>query len=108
MQTISIGSKERPVRYNFNALIEFEELTGVDLSSNQDASLFTKPKNLRALAFCGLKHGAKAEKQTVDFTIDDVGEWLDANSISSFFQAYINDSSTGESAEPSEGGEPKK
>ena len=108
MQTVNIGNKERPVRYNFNAIIEFEEITGVDLSSNSDATLFTKPKNLRALAFCGLKHGAKSEKQEVDFTLEDVGGWLDAGSMASFFQVYVKDNSTGEHAETAEGEEPKK
>lgn len=108
MQTVNIGGQERPVRYNFNAIIEFEELTGVDLSSNSDATLFTKPKNLRALAFCGLKHGAKSEKKEVEFTLEDVGGWLDAGSMASFFQVYVKDNSTDGQSESAEGGEAKK
>lgn len=108
IKTIDIGGKARPVKYNLNALIEFDELTGLDLTSGVDAKDFSKPKSMRALAFCGLKHGAKTEKQEVDFTIEDVGEWLGLGdgTMEKFFQAFQGDSAS--KAEPVEDTDAKK
>lgn len=100
---INIGGKDRPVKYNFNAIIEFEELTGIDLAANDDKQMFTKPKFMRALAFVGLKHGAKVEKQEIDFTIDDVGDWLDYNILIKFLDAYVKDNNVGGKQEEPEG-----
>lgn len=103
IKTINIGGKDRPVKYNLNALIEFDELTGLDLTSGVDAKDFSKPKSMRALSFVGLKHGAKAEKQEVDFTIDDVGEWLGFGdgTMEQFFKAFQGQSASNvEQTEP--------
>lgn len=105
---INIGGKERHVEYNFNAIIEFEELTGIDLTSNNDKQLFTKVKNIRALAFCGLKHGALVKKEPVDFTLEDVGAWLNYSNMSDILNGYVKDSSTGEDSTGEPQGEAKK
>lgn len=92
--TIKIGGKDRPVKYNLNAVIEFEELTGIDITKGSED--FARIKNMRALAFCGLKHGAKTEKVEIDFTIDDVGDWLGFGdgTIESFLNAFRGQSTT--------------
>lgn len=87
---INLGGKSRPVAYTINALIEFEEITGLDLiGSREDAAKLVRLKNIRALAFVGLKHGVKEP----DFTIEDVGNWISFNdgSIGEIMKAYRKD-----------------
>ena len=99
---IKLGGKTRPISYTINALIEFEELTGIDMvgGTREDRAKLTKLKNVRALAFAGLKHGAKAEGKEVDFTVEDVGDWISFNdgSVEQIMNAYRKDQpeSTGE------------
>lgn len=73
---IDIGGEKRPVRYSVNALIEFEDLTGLNILSAGSVIDFRELKTLRALAFVGLKHGARAEKKQFDIVLEDVGDWL--------------------------------
>ena len=75
MDYIKIDNKQRPVCFGWNALAEFEELTGKDLVE------FAGIKNLSAgntikLIYVGLSHGAKKENESVNFTIENVGDWM--------------------------------
>ena len=110
MKSIKIGGEDRPVKYNINSLIEFEELTGLEIiQAELDPKLFAKLKNMRALAFCGLKHGfIETSKETLPFTIEDVGKWIGFGdgSMDKFFKAFNNDSSS--EIENSEEGEAGK
>lgn len=89
---IELGGKKRPVAFTVNALIEFEGLIGSDF--NGLGAEIMKLKNLRALTFVGLKHGAKAEGQAVDFTLEDVGDWLNLTngSTTAIIDAFMNHS----------------
>lgn len=109
-KTVKLGGKDRPVVYNLNAIIEFDELTGIDLSAGTDVGLLTKPKNIRALAYCGLKHGAISEKIEVEFTIEDVGNWIGFGdgTVNELFKIFNNQSEVETKTEPEEGAEPKK
>jgi hypothetical protein len=105
MKEIKIGGVSRPVKYNINALIEFEELTGVELIGGIDPKALTRLKNMRALAFVGLKHGfMETSKEALPFTIEDVGKWIGFGdgSMDDFFTAFNNDSSTDKTEEVSE------
>jgi ABC-type thiamine transport system substrate-binding protein len=97
MKEIEIGGQKRPVKYNINALIEFEELTGIDVVAGLDAKALAKIKNMRALAFVGLKHGhLENSKEPFPFSIDDVGKWIGFGdgSMNSFYSAFNSDSSS--------------
>ncbi len=98
---INIGGKQRPVKYTVNALLEFEELTGIQILGSVDPTEFGRLKNMRALAFVGLKHGAKAEQKEIDFKIEDVGDWIGFNdgSMGQFLSAFQD--STKSEKEPS-------
>jgi hypothetical protein len=110
MHTVNIGGKERVVKFDLNAIIELEELTGVDITNKETHKDFTKVKTLRALAFVGLKWGAKSEKQEVDFTIEDVGGWLTVGDEKSlkFFEIFNRQGDSGEPKAEGEAGEAKK
>lgn len=79
MNVITIGGKNRPVHFGINALAEFNKATGTDfewifqIAQNPLSIDFDQ---LRWLVFVGLKHGAAENCQAVDFTVNDVGNWL--------------------------------
>lgn len=107
--TVEIGGQQRPVKYNFNAFIEFEEITGIDLTAGANEDQFKKIKNLRALVFVGLKHGARYEKQEFDHTIEDVGGWLSFGdgTTDKFLSSLIKDSKP-DNGEPNDNAESEK
>ena len=78
MKEIEVKGEKKPVSFSWNALEEFHELTGLEvLELLTDVKEITKPKNLRALAYCALKHGnIESGKNTWDKTIQDVGSWF--------------------------------
>lgn len=92
---IKLGGKLRPISYTINALIDFEDLTQIDLVNvtQEQRRELGKVKNVRALAFVGLKHGARAAGKDVDFTVDDVGDWISFNdgTIGEVMRAYQSD-----------------
>lgn len=73
---ILLGGKLRPIEYNINALIDFDEITGLDIMNGVTAKDLRKLKNLRALAYVGLKHGLLARNEKVDITLEEVGTML--------------------------------
>lgn len=110
LKYIEIGGQKRPVRYNHNALEEFEELTGLSMLEDGIVDGLKKVKVQKALAFCGLKHGfleSTDYKGEVPFTLQDVGRWLDVTSSALIFQAYRNDTPQ-QGAESAEEAESKK
>ncbi len=75
VKTIEIGGAKRPVKYGWNAICEFTDLTGIgleDLSEDKDFSL----SQIRALVYVGLKEGARAKKEEFEMSIEDVGDWI--------------------------------
>jgi hypothetical protein len=110
MPTIKIGGEDRPVKYTLNAVIEFEELTGIDVTKGSPD--FAKISSMRALAYVGLKHGAKAENKEFTASLEDVGGWIGFGdgSVVEFIKAFQNDGSSGNesTSETEEGKELKK
>lgn len=71
-----IGGKERPFKFCLNSLIEFSELEGKsieDVLTNFDKLDF---KQLLKLVYCSFKYGAKFDNQDVDFTQENVNDWI--------------------------------
>ena len=79
MDRVRINKKDYPVRFGWNALAEFENLSGssvIEFASMQKLSA----GNTIKLVYVGLLYGAKKDNQDIDFTIEDVGDWLDKDS----------------------------
>jgi len=75
MQTvkhITVAGVSYPVRYDVNALCEFEELTGMSLLQRPRLDM----RSMRALVFVGLKSGHQFEEKEFDKTLEDVGNML--------------------------------
>jgi len=74
---VKIGSKERAVKFGFAALMEFTEANGYTMADLDSLGDNMKLKDAIFLVWCGLKHGARVEKQPFAYTIEDVADWLD-------------------------------
>lgn len=72
--SVQVGGRLRPLRLDNNALCIIEEQTGVNLLDGVDNPQL---RVLRALCFAALCSGARKASQPIDFTIDDVGDWMD-------------------------------
>lgn len=93
IKEIEIGGEKRPICYNNNALEEFEEMTGLSVL---DGLNLKKIGHLKALAFCGLKHGflEKSDyKGDFPHSLQDVGRWFDMSKTPAIFEAFRNDTS---------------
>lgn len=71
---IKVGGKVRHVRMDNNALCVVEELTGVSLL---DGVPNPGMRVLRALCYGALVSGARATGGKRDFTVEDVGDWME-------------------------------
>lgn len=84
--TLNIGGKDRPIKFGWSALKQFEKLTGKGLSALSDVSALSLD-DIEKLIYAGLITGAKAEGVEVDFKIDDLETWLDAEGFDVFNRA---------------------
>lgn len=77
---IQLGGEPRPIKFGFNAISEFGELTSrtIDQINNLNTNTLTM-KDLMTLCWCALKQGARREGKPFDYTLEDVGDWLDEN-----------------------------
>tara|TARA_E500000305_G_scaffold108358_1_gene110580 strand:- start:2785 stop:3129 length:345 start_codon:yes stop_codon:yes gene_type:complete len=77
IEKIPIGQELRPLHFGFAALADWCEISGNTL--NDLSSLGDKMglKDTQQLLYCGLKHGARREKEEFKHTLEDVGDWID-------------------------------
>lgn len=73
---VKVGEVSLPIKYGFNALRMFTEMTGTDLSSLESMTTISLDKGIKLL-WCGLKDGARAEKKEFNLTVEDVADLLD-------------------------------
>jgi hypothetical protein len=76
-KNVEIGGKLRPVKFGFAALMEFTEANGYTMADLDTLGESMKLKDALFLVWCGLKHGARVEKQAFEETIEEVADWLD-------------------------------
>ena len=76
MEQILIGGRERPIEFGWNGMRIFCREAKVPLAKIDRLGEEMTPDDVTILVYAGLRHGAEREKQKVDFTIDDVGEWI--------------------------------
>lgn len=75
---VNVGGESRPVKFGFNALIEFSESTGrtIEDLNNININSFSL-RDLMLLCWCALKQGARKEGLEFDATVEDIGDWMD-------------------------------
>lgn len=78
VEYISIGGVERPVRFGFSALWHYEKRTGrnalTDFAAMQGGT--ASVTLMIDLLFSGLCAGTVHEKGKVDYTAEDVADWI--------------------------------
>jgi len=77
MSYVEVEGKRLPVMFNTNALIEFEDITGLDVTAGVEYKDLRKLKNQRALAYVGLKHGHLAQQMEFTLTVESTGHLVD-------------------------------
>jgi len=90
MDYVKIGGTDRPVKFGWNALRIYTreaKIPFMDIGNLFDSMDLDK---LTILTYAGLVHGARTEKKDVDFTLDDVGDWLgeDFDVVSKFLEIF--------------------
>jgi hypothetical protein len=71
---LELGGKKRGVKIGNYALMEYSKITGtgvLEFDNENPIKLCTD------LIYCGLKNNAYIKKELLDFTMDDVLEWVD-------------------------------
>lgn len=75
---LTIGGVERPVRFGFSALYQYEQRTGrnalTDFAAMQGGHATVSL--MIDLLFAGLCAGTRHEKKAVDYTPEDVADWV--------------------------------
>lgn len=89
---IEFGGEKRPVKYGWNALAIFGDLTGTglnDLSKFETEMTFSE---VLSLIYAGLKEGARQAKKEFTLTIEDVGNFLDddTDKIQEFLSVFTS------------------
>jgi len=77
MKFVEFGGESRPVKYGWNALAIFGDMTGTGLNDLGKFETEMTFKEVLALIYAGLKEGARAEKKDFKLTVEDIGDFLD-------------------------------
>ena len=102
---IEIGGKKRPLKFNMNALASLSDRHNIPLSviSKFDTDTMTI-SHIRTLVWAGLVEGYRVSGLPVDFTIEDVGEWITDTGIAvvnQVFDLYKKSAGTGKAQKES-------
>ena len=76
IKTIDFGGEKRPVKYGWNALATFGELSGTGLSNLDKFETEMTFSDVLYLIYAGLKEGARADRKEFTLTVEDVGDFL--------------------------------
>jgi hypothetical protein len=103
-QYIELGGVERPVRFGFSALYQYEQRTGrnalVDFATMQGGG--ASVSLMVDLLFAGLCAGTRHEKLAVDYTQEDVADWIGSDTevlqkaASMFAESFPKEAGEGE------------
>lgn len=71
-----IGGKDRTFLFCLNSLKEFGKIEGLSIEQTFESLDKLSLDQTINLFYCCFKYGAKKEGLEVDFSADDVGDWL--------------------------------
>lgn len=82
--TLDVGGKERTVKFGTNQSVIFTELRGIQLAEYMELLKNVDEGKVdlaftRDVMYSALVDGARVTKVQVDFTKEDVGDWIDEN-----------------------------
>jgi len=89
---VEIGGEKRPVRFGFNAMAMFGEMTGLKISEIERITSSMTIQNAISLVHCGLKDGARKAGKPFEYTQMDVADWLDerTQALSEILGVFVN------------------
>lgn len=76
-ELITIGGKERAIRYGFWALAQFCDLCGIKLSELGQLEKDLTLKQAIYLIYVGLEDGARKSGTEMDLKVEDVADFID-------------------------------
>lgn len=87
---IEAGGQKRPFRFKYRAIKSLAaHLEVKNLEELPDKMVGDGFEGLEAMLYYGFKAGAEYEKEPVDFSIDDIEEWLEEDVT--FFQPALHE-----------------
>jgi len=92
VKEIEFGGEVRPVKYGWNALATFGDLSGTGLNDLDKFETEMHFSDVLYLIYAGLKEGARADGKDFDLTVQDVGDFLDTESdkIQEFLDVFTS------------------
>jgi len=93
MKYIEFGGEKRPVKYGWNALAIFGDMTGSGLNDLGKFETEMTFSEVLALIYAGLKEGARAEKKEFNLAVEDIGDFLDndTDKIQEFIDVFTSE-----------------
>jgi len=77
VKKVKIGGEERPVKFGFAALMQFTDATGYKLADLDKIGESLSLSEALELVRAGLKQGARVEKESFNYELEDIADWLD-------------------------------
>ena len=77
LKTIAIGGELRPLHFGFSALSQWCDISGLGLNDLGTIGENLSLSNAISLIYVGLKHGARKQNEDFNYTVDDIGDWID-------------------------------
>jgi len=77
VQIIETNERKYPVRFGFNALREFSQMTGMTLNDLEKFGNDMTLDHAITLMYCGFKDGARKEKVKFRYDVSDIADWID-------------------------------
>lgn len=75
--SIKLGGQERPLHFGWYAFKVFEDETGLSFTQMAEIASNMKVDSLVSFIFAGICGGYHKSSQLIDFSKDDVFNWLD-------------------------------
>ena len=77
VKKVKIGGEERPVKFGFAALMQFTDATGYKLADLDKIGESLSLSEALELVRAGLKQGARVEKESFNYELEDIADCLD-------------------------------
>lgn len=79
--TIILGGKERSLKLNLNAMVAFENITGISFRDSGEGGQMS-PKYFRAMLWACLLHEVETDENDIPvLTLKEVGDWVDVGNL---------------------------
>ena len=76
---ITIGKKDHPIKFGFNALRKYSKMTNTSLTDLDKLGQEMTLDNALILMYCGIEDGYRASKQEIKITVDDLADSIDSD-----------------------------